>query len=484
MPTAIASPQVKAGNVLAAICACTGLVVGFVASINLAVPMLAAGSLHPSAAQLLWIVDTYVVFFACLVIPGGALGDRFGRKGVLLAGLGVFALGALVSALAPAVPVMLLGRAITGIGAAAVLPNTLAVLVHATPPERRTGAIATWASMTGVGGVIGNIGGGAILTTGEWRWLFAAAVIVAAACAAWVAIVAPRTERHDRALRPVSAILLTLASVALLLGIISGPGNGWASVPVIGGFVVAVVLFAAWVIGELRAEHPLLDPRLFRIPRLRAACLGLLVAFFGMFALFYVNASFLQYGKGFSVLETGLGIAPMTVAMLFGTRFAVRVAGRLGSAGTLSLAFVLIGGGLLGLSTSDTETPYVYYALWLIVIGAGAALALPRLSADISESLPRAQAGVGGGLQSTTREFGSALGVAVIGTVVTSRFAAAADGAHSVPQALVAGLDHGTVVAAYASSATAGLRVMGLLTLIAGAIVVAQTVFRRPRSVR
>src|SRR5262249_45890985 len=128
-------PRTDTRGLLPVMCACVVLVVGMVAAINLAVPMLAASSLRPSASSLVWIVDTYVIFFACLVIPGGAAGDRFGRKGVLLSGLGLFALGALLSAVAPNVTFLLVSRAITGIGAAAVLPNTLAVLLHAVPPS-------------------------------------------------------------------------------------------------------------------------------------------------------------------------------------------------------------------------------------------------------------------------------------------------------------------------------------------------------------
>jgi hypothetical protein len=135
--------------VLACVSACTVLVVGFVASINLAVPLLAASGLHPSSAELLWIVDAYVVMFACLVIPAGAAGDRFGRKGLLLAGLAVFALGAALSAVSPDVAALLLGRVVTGVGAACVLPNSLALLIHATPPAKRAGSIAVWAACRG-----------------------------------------------------------------------------------------------------------------------------------------------------------------------------------------------------------------------------------------------------------------------------------------------------------------------------------------------
>ncbi|WP_346053122.1 MULTISPECIES: MFS transporter [Amycolatopsis] len=461
-------------------CTCVVLVVGMVAAINLAVPLLAASTLHPSASALVWIVDTYVVFFACLVIPGGAAGDRFGRKGVLLAGLVLFAAGALVSAIAPDVAVLLAGRAVTGIGAAAVLPNTLAVLLHAVPAERRGPTIATWASMTGIGGVIGNVGGGAVLTGGSWRWLFAAVVPVALVLAAVVGRIAPVSPRHDRRLDPLGAVLLVAASVALLLGIVQGPEAGWGSPVVVIGFVAAAVLFAVWTIVELRVEHPLLDPRLFRLRGLRGACLGMTVIFFGMFALFYVNASFLQYGKGFGVLLTGLGIVPLTLPIILGGRHVGRLSARIGLMATVALAFLFVGGGLLGLSFTGTETPYLGYAAWLVMTGIGVTLALPTFSGVIAGSLPPAQAGVGTGLQATTREFGSALGVAVIGTVLTARFTAALPPdlrrAHTVAQALAEAPGRAPdVVAAFVSAADSGLLVIGVAVLVLGALVVPQT---------
>ncbi|WP_329561232.1 MFS transporter [Kitasatospora sp. NBC_01266] len=475
-------------SLLAVMCACTVLVVGMVAAINLAVPMLAASALHPSASALIWIVDTYVIVFACLVIPGGAAGDRFGRKGVLLAGLLLFAVGALISATAPDLALLLAGRAITGVGAAAVLPNTLAVLLHAVPAERKGATIATWASMTGIGGVVGNVGGGAVLSSGSWRWLFAAAVPVALLLAALAGRVAPVSPRHDRRLDPLGTVLLVGASVALLLGIVQGPEAGWGSAVVVAGFACSAVLFATWTLVELKVEHPLLDPRLFRLPGLRSACLGMTAVFFGMFALFYVNASFLQYGKGFSVLRTGLGIIPLTVPIILGARRVGRLSQRIGLDATLALAFGFVGCGLLGLSTSGIRTPYLDYAAWLVVTGVGVTLALPTLSGAIAGSLPPAQAGVGAGLQSTTREFGSALGVAVIGTVLTARFAAAlppdirADhDPHTVAQALATttpGRAH-EVVTAFVSGTDLGLRVIGVSVLVLGGFVVLQSLLSR-----
>ncbi|MEV0465044.1 MFS transporter [Nocardia tengchongensis] len=488
--TAVVPSPVGRRGLVAVMCACVVLVVGMVAAINLAVPMLAASPLHPSASALVWIVDSYVIVFACLVIPGGAAGDRFGRKGVLLGGLVVFAVGALASAAAPNVAVLLAGRAITGAGAAAVLPNTLAVLLHAVPAQRKAATIATWASMTGIGGVLGNVGGGAVLSGGSWRWLFVAGAPMALGLAALVGWVAPVSARHDRRLDPIGTLLLVAASVALLVGIVEGPVAGWGSALVVAGFVCAAVLFVAWTVVELRVEHPLLDPRLFTSPGLRSACLGMTTVFFGMFALFYVNASFLQYVKGFGVLRTGLGVIPLTVPVIVGARQVGRLVGRIGLDATIAVAFGFVGGGLLGLSTCGSHTPYVVYAGWLLVTGVGVTLALPTLSGAITGSLPQALAGVGAGLQATTREFGSALGVAVIGTVATARFASAlpedlrAGGAHTVAQVLAAAPGRADdVVAAFVCGADAGLRAVGVAVLVLGGLVVGQALLS-PRATR
>lgn len=480
------------GLVLACISVCTVLVVGFVASINLAVPKLAASGLHPSASQLLWIVDAYVLLFACLVIPAGALGDRTGRKGVLICGLVVFAFGSVISAAAGDVTVMLAGRAVTGVGAACILPNALAVLIHATEPGRRPHAIAIWAAMSDIGGVVGNVGGGAVLSAGSWRWLFAAVVPIAAGCALWVALGTPRSSRHDRSLGVPAAILLTGATLALLLGITQGPEHGWGSRLVLGSFVAAVVLALGWVLTELRAEHPLLDPRLFRIPALRSASLGMLIVFFGMFGFFYLNASLMQYGRGFSVLQAGLGVLPMTVPLVVGARLVPALVVRLGQRLVVGLAFLLTAVGLYGLATALHHS-YVVYAGWLVVVGIGVTLALPTLTVAIAGALPREQAGVAGGLQSTTRELGSALGVAVIGTILTSRFvhdlglrapAVRANGRvpHSVAEALdAAPTHHAAVINAYTSAAGDALRIVALLVVVVGVLILGEMTWSEAR---
>jgi MFS family permease len=347
--------------------------------------------------------------------------------------------------------------------------------------------IAIWAAMSGIGGAVGNIGGGALLTTGSWRWLFTAVVPIAVACAAWVAVTAPRTSHHSRTLNPAAAVLLTLATLALLLGIIEGPGRGWGDALVVGGFAAAVSLFAAWALTEMRARDPLLDPRLFGIPLLRAACIGMLTMFFGSYGLFYLNASLLQYGRNYTALQAGLGVVPLTVPLLVGSRYVPRLVTRVGVSTVVAAAFAITGGGLYGLG-SAAGSPYPVYAIWLVVFGIGFALALPSLTAEITAALPHDQAGVGAGLQSTTRELGSALGVAIVGTLLTSAFVTHLPIAirnhrptpHTVPAALAADAGHrATVLDAFTHGAAGALHIAAAVVLVTGALITAQLTWSR-----
>ncbi|WP_448061059.1 MFS transporter [Cellulomonas hominis] len=487
--TVTSEPQVRRRErlVLAAVCLCTVLVVGFVAAINLAVPLLAGSPLHPDSSQLLWIVDAYVIVFACLVIPGGAAGDRFGRKGTLLTGLVAFAAGAAVSASAAGLPVMLTGRIVSGIGAALVLPNCVGVLVHATRPERRRSALAVWGAISGMGGIVGNTAGAALLSGGSWRTLFWGVVPVALICATVVAAVATRSPRSTRGLDPAGTVLLIATSVALLVGIIEAPEAGWGSPLVVGAFVLTIALGTAWTLVELRVPQPLLDPRLFRDPLLTSASLGMLVTWFGSFGLFYLNASLLQYGRGFSVLEAGFGTLPLAVPILVGSRFIPALVARVGIPVMLGAGFLAISAGLLGLSFA-TRQPFGAYAAWLVVLGLGFALALPTLTAELTAGLPAEQAGVAGGLQSATRELGSALGIAVVGTVTVAVFAqrlpAALRGLDPVPRTVaeavrLAPTEVGRITDAFVTGGSTALRVGAAVTLLAGAVVVALAA-RRP----
>ncbi|MFE9250461.1 MFS transporter [Streptomyces sp. NPDC007088] len=456
-PATAAAPDRLGRAALLALCACVLVAQSMVAAINLLIPQLAASSLHPSSEQLLWAVDAYVIAFACLLVPAGAVGDRFGRKGILLTGLGLFGAGAATSALATGPVLLIAGRALCGCGAALAIPATMAAIVHLAAPARRPQALAAWTLAMGLGGLAGNLGGGAVGQFLSWRALFWAMVPLAALLALAVALAVPRTARHDAAVDPLGSALLTGALVALVHGLIAGPGHGWSAPRVLGSFVAGALLLALFLTHALRAERPLFDPRIFRNPRLRAGALGVAVSFFALFALFYVNAQYLQYAKGYGVLRTGLAIVPVTVGMALLPRIGVRWAARSGPRPLVALGLALIGAGLLLVSTAGAGTPYPLYACYLLVLSAGMGLCGPSLTTTLVSELPAHQAGLGSGLNTAAREIGAALGVAVVGTALARHSA----GAHPA-----AGVD------AFTHAMGTGLRIVAVLALAATVLVV------------
>ncbi|MEU1734092.1 MFS transporter [Streptosporangium sp. NPDC020145] len=393
-------------------CAASVLVVSLVAAVNLALPAL-TGALHPTESQLVWIVDAYVLVFACLLIPMGAAGDRLGGKGVLLTGLAVFAAGSLAAALAPHTGALIAARALSGAGAAMIMPASLSITVAAHPPQRRAHAVGLWSAASGAAGVVGNVGGGLIIQYLPWQALFAVPALLALLLAGVTGLLVPRQPRRATAVDPVGTGLLVLGCLALVFAIIEGPEAGWTSAVVLGAFATAAVVLTGFVLHQLRIPRPLLDPRLFARRELRAGALGVSVLFFGLFALFFVNARFLQEERGLSPMVTGLAILPLVIPM-------VALSGR--RAPTLpavagGLASVVAGLGWLAWATT---LPYPLYAAGLVLVGAGMGLALPALSTQIMAGLPAGRAGLGSGLNSAARELGSAVGVAVMGTALAT----------------------------------------------------------------
>ncbi|MFJ6575068.1 MFS transporter [Streptomyces sp. NPDC091368] len=408
-------------STLLALCACVLVAQSMVAAINLLIPQLAASALHPSATELLWTVDAYVIVFAGLLVPAGALGDRRGRKGVLLTGLALFAAGAATSALATTPALLIAGRGVSGAGAACVMPATMSILVRLAGPERRAGALASWTLAVGLGGLAGNVGGGAVGQFLSWRALFWLMVPLAALLAWAVAVTVPRTERSPNGRPdPRGTLLLVAALVALLAGIIEGPTHGWTSLRILLLFAVGAALAGLFTWYALRSPAALFDPRVFRSRPLRAAVLGTATGFFGLFSLFYANAQYLQYVKGYGPALTGLAIVPLTIGMALFPKVATRWQAASGPRPAVATGLLLIGAGLLGVSTAGAHTPYALYACWLLVISAGTGLCMPVLTVGVVTSLPTDQAGLGSGLGTSAREIGAALGVAVTGTVLAA----------------------------------------------------------------
>ncbi|MBE3008841.1 MFS transporter [Microbispora sp. NEAU-D428] len=462
----------RPGAVLAVMSSCVITAVSLVAAVNLAVPKLAAGPLHPSPSQLLWIVDSYVLVFACLLIPAGAAGDRYGRRRVLLAGLTVYAGGCVVAALAPTVPLLVAGRVVTGVGAALIMPATLSLSLQVAPPERRAHTIAVWTAATGAAGIVGNLAGGLVLQYLPWQGLFWVMAPAALALLALAARLAPRAAAANAAgrLDPAGSAMLVLAFAALLTGIIEGPERGWRDAVVLGAFALAVIGFACFVRHALRAAHPVIDPRVFATREVTAGVLGVTVTFFGLFALFFVNAQYLQYAKGFSPLVTGVAVGPLAVGMLVVSRFSPAVVRRHGARPVVAAGTALLVVGLWLLSYADAAMPYPVYAVVLVVMAAGMGLSMPALSMAILNGLPAASAGAGSGLNGAAREVGSALGVAVFGTVLAARMTAYAPGV-SLRSLAEQGTD-ARLVAAFTHASSDGFRVVAVVVAVFAVIAV------------
>ncbi len=394
-----------------------------VAAINLALPQLAGSDLRPSGGQLVWIVDTYVIVFATLLIPAGALGDRLGRKGVLIVGLLLFAAANLVSAAAPNVAVLQAGRAMAGAGAALAQPATLALVLHATRPQRRPHAIALWTAALGMGGMAGNLVGGVMLRWASWAALFALFAPVGLLLAVAVALVVPRAPRHDATADPIGTVLLTGGLLALLYGIIEGPDRGWGDRAVLGGFGLGLLGVAVFTAYAWKAERALLRPQVFAVPTVWAGTLGVGIGFFALFGLFYTNAQFLQDVKGYSTIATGFAVLPFAVGVAVVSPRTTALVGRFGARRTIGAGLSLIVVGLLLMSTANAGTPYPLYAVYLLVIAVGIGGCAPALTGGIIAGLPATAGGLGSGLNSASREVGAALGVAVIGTVLNAHHA-------------------------------------------------------------
>ena len=398
------------------------LVVASVSSLNLSLPSIQR-ALDASAADLIWINAAYALVFAAFLLPAGALGDRFGRKGALLTGLVVFVLGALLGSTADTAGQVITFRATMGIGAALAMPATLSILTAIFPPDERNKAIAIWSGFAGAGGAIGILSAGVLLEYFWWGSVFFVNVPIAVTALVLVAAVVPTsrdTQGHN--LDPFGSILSAVGLAALVFALVQGPEYGWSDPLVLGGFVAAVALLTSWVAFERRQEHPMLDPRLFRIPRFGLATLALGTTFAVMFGMFFGLAQYLQFVLGYSPLGAAVRVMPFAVVMIAVSPRGPSLAARFGSGRVIGggMLVTALGCGVMALLTGDSG--YGHVVLGVILISSGMALGFPTSTAAIVGSLPLDKAGVASAVNDTTREVGSAVGIALLGSLLSAGY--------------------------------------------------------------
>ena len=452
--------------VLAVLCLSLLVIIVDNSILNIAIPTL-QDKLDATNSQLQWMVDSYTLVFAGLLLTAGTLGDRYGRRGALQFGMVVFGLGSLLSAFAGSAEHLIGTRALMGVGGAFIMPATLSILTNTFPPEERGRAIALWAAVAGVGGVLGPTGGGLLLAHFYWGSIFLVNIpIVVIALLAGIFIIPTSKDPSHASLDVVGAILSIIGIVALVYAIIQAPEHGWGSTPTLVAFAAAAVFLAAFGFWEWRAEHPMLDFHFFQNPRFSAASAGITLIFFAMFGATFLLTQYFQFVMGYTPLETGVRFLPWAATMLIVAPMSARFAERFGTKRVVATGLGFAGTSLALMTTLPThDVSYGADVVWRIVLMAvGMALVMAPATESIMGSLPRAKAGVGSAVNDTTRQVGGALGVAVIGSVMTSVYASRVGDAISnsgidAPAAAVEKAKDGLGFAlGFAQQAPAGLR--------------------------
>jgi EmrB/QacA subfamily drug resistance transporter len=408
--------------ILGSLCISLVMIVVAVSSMNVALPTIQT-ELGASGTELQWFIDAYALVFAGVLLPAGALGDRFGRKGALQFGLVVFGGAAIVASFANDPSQLIAARAAMGVGAGFIMPATLSIVMTCFPFHERPKAIAIWAGFAGVGGALGPITSGLLLKHFWWGSVFFINVPLVALLLVLSWLIVPTSKDPDgHRLDLVGAASAFVGLVALVFGVIEAPERGWADPLTLASFVVAAVVLSFFVWWEVRHRTPMLDPRLFRLPGFGGGSLTISVAFFSMFAMFFLLTQYLQYVKGYDPLEAGLRVLPNAIALMIVAPQGPKLIARFGVRATLRTGFLIaaIGFTLLATATKDTSDLVVIVAL--LCTGSGIALTVPGASQLIVGSLPLAKAGVGSAVNDVTREVGGALGIAVAGSVVATIF--------------------------------------------------------------
>jgi EmrB/QacA subfamily drug resistance transporter len=389
--------------------------------VNTALPQIAV-DLDASTSELQWVIDSYVLVLAGLLLLCGSIGDRFGRRRTMTAGLIVFGAAAAGAALADSAATLIAMRALQGLGAALVLPATLSIITNVFPRQERTKAIAVWTAVGGLGVGLGPVVGGALVDSGSWNaafWLFVP--IVAAALAGMALVPESRDPRRTRLDFP-GAVLGTAGLTSLVFAIIRGGEDGWSEPIVVGTFAAAIVLLAAFVIVEARSAAPMLPLRFFRQRDFTGAVLVIGIVLFAMFVTFFFLTQFFQLVQDRSAFEAGLLIVAPAVGMTIGSGIAGKLMHTAGPRVlTLAMASTSIA-ALVMLTRIDESTSGAYIDVALAIFGLGAGLALPALTDTVMAAVPERDAGVGSAVNDVSRQLGGALGVAIIGSIVSSEY--------------------------------------------------------------
>ena len=402
--------------------------------LNVALPTLER-DLGASAGALQWIVDSYLLTFAGLLLTMGALGDRFGRKKSLTAGLLVFGAGSLAAAFSESEGMLIASRALMGAGGALIMPMTLSILTVVFPAHERGKAIGIWAGISGLGLAVGPIAGGFLLEHFEWGSVFFVNLpVVALALVAGAKLIPDSRDPEAPKADPVGAVLSIAGLTALVFALIEAPEAGWGSGQTLGTLAVALTVLAGFVAWELRSSHPMLDVRVFRSRSFSGASGALTLTFFGLMGSIFFLTQHLQGVLGLSALEAGVRMLPIAGGLVISAPLSAVLAARLGTRVTVVLGMSVVTVGLAMFLRADADAGYGPVALAMVLISVGIGTAMAPATESVMSSLPLASAGVGSAMNDAVRLVGGALGVAVIGSVLSSGYRGDMGGAPAAAQ--------------------------------------------------
>ena len=404
---------------------CTSLMIIVIGntSLNVALPKMSE-ALGLTNSQQQWVVDAYSLIFAGMLFTAGTLGDRFGRKGFMQAGIALFgAASAYATFFANSAVDVIASRAVMGIGGALVMPATLSILVNSFPSNERAKAIGIWSGIAGGGGALGLVLGGWLVEHFWWGSAFAINVPVALIALVLGARLVPTSkDRHPSKLDPTGAGLSMAGLGVFVYGLIEAPKWGWGSTQSLGVIGAGIALLAVFVMWELRNSSPMLDVRLFKDRRFGISSIGMMLVFLTMFGFFFVVSQLFQLVLGYGPFESGLRMLPiMPILVIFSTRAAGLVE-RFGARTVVTIGMVLTASGVFILSFLNASSGYGHVLLGMFVMASGMGLTMTPMTELIMSSVPRDKAGVGSAMNDTTREVGTTLGVAVLGSILSSGY--------------------------------------------------------------
>ncbi len=459
MPTPPPQPATRRWWVLAVLCLSVLLVSVDNTIVNVALPTIGR-ELSATTSDLQWVVDGYTLAFASLLLLGGALGDRFGRRRLLQAGLVGFALTSALASAAGTTGQLIAGRAAMGVAAAAIYPATLALLVHTFPDRReRATAIGIWSAVTGLSVAIGPVSGGLLLEHFAWGSVFLVNLPLAAIAVVAGRLLLPESRSARRTRFDLVGAAASVAGIALLVWTtIEAPGHGWGSATTVGGYAAAAVTLAAFVVRELRTADPLLDVRLFTDARVSVGSGAIALAFFSLFGFIFLITQYFQAVRGYDTLTAGLATLPFALVIGATAPLAIVAMRALGTKLVVAAGLVTMAAGFAVAAGSTLESDYWgRIVLAMVLMAGGLGLVTSPATEAVMGALGNDSAGSGSAVNDTVREVGGTLGVAVVGSVLSTVYGP------SVVDALTAGGAPAQAAAGAADSVFAGLAVAGRL---------------------